>query len=91
MPCRNVDGRSITPPGLDAIDMTRSSLSALLLFGVEPMLDYASPVSLTKTLNEADFVLSFSMFRSAIPNSANVVLPLAPSRIIEFKLSSPYS
>ena len=78
VPHRNVDGRSITPPGLDAIDMTRSSLSALLLFGVEPMLDYASPASLTKTLNEADFVLSFSMFRSAIPNSANVVLPLAP-------------
>ena len=78
IPHRQVNGGPITQPGLNTIDMTRSSLSALLLFGFEPMLDYASPTSLAKTLHEADFVLNFSMFRSAIPSSANVVLPLAP-------------
>ena len=39
--------------------------------------DYADPVALDTALNEAEFVVSFSTFRSAVPIQADVVFPLA--------------
>ena len=39
--------------------------------------DYADPVALETALCEAEFVVSFSTFRSAVPMQADVVLPLA--------------
>ena len=78
IPHRSAGGDPIAIPGRDAARMTTDSLSGCVLYGLEPSLDYASPGSLDQTLGHAEFVLSFSSFRSAVPPQANVVLPLVP-------------
>ena len=78
IPHRGVGGDPIAMPGQDAARMTRGSLSGWVLYGLEPNLDYACPRSLDRALGHADFVLSFSSFRSAVPLQANVALPLVP-------------
>jgi NADH-quinone oxidoreductase subunit G len=57
--------------------MIDERLKAYVLYGVEVSNDYADPVALDTALNEAEFVVSFSTFRSAVPMQADVVFPLA--------------
>jgi NADH-quinone oxidoreductase subunit G len=78
VPHRGAGGDPMTIPGRDAARMTTDSLSGCVLYGLEPSLDYGSPGSLDQTLGQAEFVLSFSSFRSAVPPQANVVFPLVP-------------
>src|SRR5690606_7675085 len=48
---------------------------ALVLFNVEPALDCADPVAAGKAVNEADFVVQISPFRSGL-DYADVLLPV---------------
>ena len=74
---RDPNGLSVTEPGLDPRAMVRAHLKAYILYGIEADCDYAEPYQLKESLNDAEFVLSFSCFRSAVPPQADVVLPLA--------------
>jgi len=77
VPHRLPGGRPNASPGLNCKNMVDERLKAYVLYGVEVSSDYADPVALDSALNEAEFVLSFSMFRSAVPTQADVVFPLA--------------
>ena len=77
VPHRLPGGRSNASPGLNSKNMIDKRLKAYVLYGVEVGNDYVDPVALDSALNEAEFVVSFSTFRSAVPKQANVVLPLA--------------
>jgi len=78
IPHRGAGGVPVERFGRTAAMMTQEPLSACVLFGLEPDLDYSRPASLNRTLESADFVLSFSAFRSAAPSQANVILPIVP-------------
>jgi len=78
VPHRGPNGVKLSKPGLDAQAMVNERLHAYILYGVEVDCDYGEPVKLIEALSNAEFVLSFSCFRSAVPSSADVVLPLAP-------------
>jgi len=77
VPHRLPGGRSIDSGGLNSKTMIDKRLKAYVLYGVEVRNDYADPVALETALCEAEFVVSFSTFRSAVPMQADVVLPLA--------------
>ena len=77
VPHRLPGGRSNASPGLNSKKMIDERLKAYVLYGVEVSNDYADPVALDAALNEAEFVVSFSTFRSAVPMQADVVFPLA--------------
>ena len=77
VPHRLPGGRSNASPGLNSKNMIDERLKAYVLYGVEVGNDYADPVALDTALNEAEFVVSFSTFRSAVPMQADVVFPLA--------------
>jgi NADH-quinone oxidoreductase subunit G len=78
IPHRGVNSQAIERPGRNAATIAEDALSACVLFGLEPFLDYASPVSLDRVLSGVEFVLSFSAFRSGVPPAANIVLPMTP-------------
>ena len=77
VPHRLPGGRSDSSPGLNCKKMIDERLKAYVLYGVEVSNDYSDPVALDTALNEAEFVVSFSTFRSAVPVQADVVFPLA--------------
>ena len=77
VPHRLPGGRPNASPGLNCKNMIDERLKAYVLYGVEVSSDYADPVALDTALNEAEFVVSFSTFRSAVPMQADVVFPLA--------------
>ena len=77
VPHRLPGGRPNVSPGLNCKNMIDECLKAYVLYGVEVSSDYADPVALDTALNEAEFVVSFSTFRSAVPMQADVVFPLA--------------
>jgi NADH-quinone oxidoreductase subunit G len=58
--------------------MTELDLDTVVLFGLEPAIDHADPVSLNRLLARARNVISFSAFRSAVPDQARIALPIAP-------------
>ena len=78
VPHRQANGDGVQEPGLNVSQMLSASLSAYLLFGLEPTMDLAAAGTLVSALSDASFVLSFSAFRSAVPAQADVVFPLAP-------------
>jgi NADH-quinone oxidoreductase subunit G len=66
--------------GLHAAQMLSpaSGVKAVLLFQVEAALDVADPVAAQAALNGAEMVVAFTPFRSAAPEEADVILPIAP-------------
>lgn len=78
VPHRGPNGVALSEPGFDARAMVEERLRAYILYGLEVDCDYAEPLQLSEALSSADFVLSFSCFRSAVPAQADVVLPVAP-------------
>ncbi|MEE2804866.1 MAG: NADH-quinone oxidoreductase subunit NuoG [Pseudomonadota bacterium] len=78
VPHRGVNGEAVPLPGYHVNRMLEGTLKSLILFGLEPDLDVAQSDALAMSMVEADFVVSFSAFRSAVPEQANVVFPLAP-------------
>jgi NADH-quinone oxidoreductase subunit G len=56
--------------------LEKDELSALVLFGADPVRDYPDSVGWLRALQSADFVLAFAMFEDASARLADVVLPL---------------
>jgi NADH-quinone oxidoreductase subunit G len=55
-----------------------SARKAYFLLGVEPALDVYDPSALNSELSQAEVVVAFSSFKSAIPSTATIALPIAP-------------
>lgn len=70
---------AIPKGGLNAKTCWEQSLKGYLLLNVEPDLDCANPVSAIHALEQAEFVVSLSMFRNPIiEQCARVILPISP-------------
>ena len=79
VPHRAAGGADVTNPGANAQQMLERKLKAYLLLGVEPELDCSNSRLARTALDAADFVVTFSSYRSAaIDSYADVVLPIAP-------------
>jgi NADH-quinone oxidoreductase subunit G len=71
-------GVAIAKQGLHAKAMLQNPLKAYVLLNVEPELDCANPVAASAALEQAEFVVSLSLFKnSVIDQHANVILPIA--------------
>jgi NADH-quinone oxidoreductase subunit G len=66
------------PGGLDAGAMLAQPRRALLLLGVEPVLDMADPQAAHAALQQADMVVALTSFSDAAVDGADVLLPIAP-------------
>ncbi|MFM7705224.1 MAG: NADH-quinone oxidoreductase subunit NuoG, partial [Rubrivivax sp.] len=66
------------PGGLDAAAMLAQPRRALLLLGVEPVLDMADPQAAHAALQGAELVVALTSFRDAAVQGAHVLLPIAP-------------
>lgn len=79
VPHREVAGKELAGPGLNARTMFESALKAFLLINIEPEFDCADPATAIKALSAADFVVSLTPYRSAMMEQyANVMLPITP-------------
>lgn len=79
VPHRNVGGKEVAGPGLNARSMFESPLKAYLLLNIEPEFDCADPATAVKALDNADFVVSLTPFRSNVMEQyADVLLPVTP-------------
>jgi NADH-quinone oxidoreductase subunit G len=67
-----------TPEGRDAATMMTGSIKAFVLLNLEPGLDHAQPGRLQAALGAAHTVVALSAFRSAVSETADVLLPIAP-------------
>ncbi len=63
--------------GRNARTMLEQPMAAYLLWALEPELDCADPALVRRALSAADAVIAFSSFRSAAPECAHAVLPIA--------------
>jgi NADH-quinone oxidoreductase subunit G len=73
-----VGAQPTTPNGRDAATMMAGSVKAFVLLNVEPALDHAQPSRLLGALSAAHTVVAMTAFRSAVSESADVMLPIAP-------------
>jgi NADH-quinone oxidoreductase subunit G len=65
--------------GLDVQAILHGSCKGFVLLNVEPELDCADPVAAVQALHQAEFVVSLSVFKSAVLSEhADVILPIAP-------------
>jgi NADH-quinone oxidoreductase subunit G len=58
--------------------MTDLSVHTALVYGLESGIDHADPARLNAMLHRAEKVVALSSFRSAVPDQADVVLPISP-------------
>jgi len=74
---RGTAGASATE-GLDAYRMTSEALNAYLLFNIEPEFDCGSSSHALQSMNDSDFVVSFTPFATDTMKAyADVLLPIA--------------
>ena len=79
LPHRDVAGGHQEQCGLNARSMFEESLKGYLLMNIEPERDCCDPVTALNALNNADFVVSLSMYRSqTLEGYADVILPVVP-------------
>jgi len=71
-------GVSPLAAGHHAAHIAAQAPRAFVLFDVEPEDDSADPVALTKALQQAEFIVSFSPFVNAAEGYAHIMLPIAP-------------
>jgi NADH-quinone oxidoreductase subunit G len=64
--------------GLDVAGMLAQPRKAMLLLNVEPVLDLADPSSAHAALQQAEMVVTFTSFKDAAVEGADVLLPIAP-------------
>lgn len=67
-----------TKLGLAAAEMFAKKLKAYVLVGVEPELDSYNNAAALKAMQQAEFVVALTPFKSAASAYANVLLPIAP-------------
>jgi NADH-quinone oxidoreductase subunit G len=78
IPHRGTAGMPTTEAGLTADQAFRAQLRAYVLFGLEPEQDCANPAQVTKALEQADFVVAFSAYKSDyLLQHADVLLPIS--------------
>ncbi|HEY4732111.1 MAG TPA: molybdopterin-dependent oxidoreductase, partial [Gammaproteobacteria bacterium] len=79
VPHRSAGGKEASASALNARSMFESPLKAYLLLNIEPEYDCADPASAIRSLNNADFVVSLSPYRSStMAQYASVLLPITP-------------
>jgi NADH-quinone oxidoreductase subunit G len=79
VPHRTVAGENLNKPGLDAQAMLQQVRRAYFLLNVEPDTDCANPVAATQALEQAEFVVSLSLFKNPVLEQyAHVILPITP-------------
>jgi len=78
VPHRGPEGAPSEGKGANALEMTDLNIHTALVYGLEPAIDHADPARLNVMLDRAKKVIAFSAFRSAVPDQADVVLPIAP-------------
>ncbi|MEE9342766.1 MAG: NADH-quinone oxidoreductase subunit NuoG [Gammaproteobacteria bacterium] len=78
LPHRSPAGIKKSSPGLNAEEMISQSLSAYLLFGIEPEHDCADRLAARKALKNAGYVVSMTPFvTSEMLEYADILLPIA--------------
>jgi len=78
VPHRGPEGAPSESEGANALEMTDLNVHTALVYGLEPAIDHADPARLNVMLDRAKKVIAFSAFRSAVPDQADVVLPITP-------------
>ncbi|HCX87813.1 MAG TPA: hypothetical protein DG761_07295, partial [Gammaproteobacteria bacterium] len=78
VPHRLPEGVPSKGTGANALEMTDHNVHTALVYGLEPAIDHADPVRLNAMLERAQKVIAFSAFRSAVPDQADLVLPITP-------------
>ena len=78
VPHRTAQGKPAKTAGANASQMADLTVHTALLYGLEPSIDHSDPVRLEGMLDRAQRVVSFSAFRSAVSDQADIVLPIAP-------------
>ncbi len=78
VPHRTAAGKSVEKIGLNAQTIWEQARQAYVLLNIEPELDCANPVAAKRALEEAQCVISLSVFKNpAIEQYADVILPIA--------------
>lgn len=78
LPHRAVGGAPLEVSGLNAQTMFKTPLKSYLLMGVDPGLDVANPQQSMSSLQQAEFVMAISSFKSKhLMEVADVILPAA--------------
>jgi NADH-quinone oxidoreductase subunit G len=78
IPHRQAGGKPVSEPGLSAQAMFNAVLKAYFLVNIEPTLDCANPMQVRKALQQADWVVALSPFKSkSLLAHAHVILPMA--------------
>jgi len=78
LPHRGVGGQHLEMSGFDAQKMFAQALKSYLLMGIDPGLDCANPQQVMSSLQQAEFVVAISSFRSKhLLETAHVILPAA--------------
>jgi NADH-quinone oxidoreductase subunit G len=78
LPHRKAAGAPVDSAGLNAHAMLTEGVKGLILLGLEPELDSWDGAKALAALNQADFVVSLSAYRtSTLENYADVILPIA--------------
>lgn len=76
LPHRALGGKPRAERGLNVPEMLDADLDALLLFGVEPDMDFAAPDAMTK-IGSQDFVAAMTCYDTpALRQSADLLLPI---------------
>ena len=78
VPHRNAQGKLAKTAGANASQIADLNLKTVLLYGVEPLIDHSDPIRLQGMLDRAQTVVAFTAFRSAVPDQADIVLPISP-------------
>jgi NADH-quinone oxidoreductase subunit G len=79
VPHRGIAGEHLSGPGLDAQGMLDQARRGYLLLNVEPDLDLANPVAASRAFEQAEFIVSLSIFKSpCLEKYAKVILPVTP-------------
>jgi NADH-quinone oxidoreductase subunit G len=79
IPHRGMAQTRLSSSGLNAYAMLQTPRQAYVLLNVEPDVDCANAAMAVQALQQADFVVSLSIFRNArLDESADVILPIAP-------------
>ena len=78
VPHRTAEGKPAKTAGANASQMADLTVHTALLYGLEPSIDHSDPTRLEGMLGRARKVVSFSAFRSAVSDQADIVLPIAP-------------
>lgn len=77
VPHRLPGGVAVPKQGLSAHDMFNSALKAYFLVNIEPSLDCANPIQVSKALAQADWVVALSAFKSNyLLEHAHILLPM---------------